>query len=156
MVFLVLFFVFMDNGFDFFKLLPVNTITTKTGNLIYQYCTFFLILLTIFTAIGDIYLYKKNKNLNQQVAFIHPSKYNFYSPKAFHLNSPIPSYNLSEKYQLHENYVTMRLIMPLDITFLIFVLISNLSVIVLRNLNLPTSLFLAHYQFLNSVSANAN
>jgi energy-coupling factor transporter transmembrane protein EcfT len=139
----ILFLVFADDaGYNFFKMLPVNTVTNKVSNILYQVYTGFFILLVILTAIGDIWLYRKNKEL---MAARNAATKDQQTPLA-------PEYNLSQKYQLRENYTAMRFILPLDITYMLFIFISNILVIVLRSWEMPMAAFLAHYNFVNSVS----
>jgi hypothetical protein len=63
---LVSFMVYADNDNDFTRLLPVNSLTSKSSNLPVQIFTYFLIAIVILTAISDFFIFRRNKVLKRQ------------------------------------------------------------------------------------------
>lgn len=77
----------------------------------------------------------------------------FSNTNAFGNGRRVVEYNLSENYQLNENINAIRLILPLDIAYLLFMSMYLAMVIVLRmfQLKIPQSTFLACYNLITLV-----
>ncbi|KAL3074466.1 hypothetical protein niasHS_015296 [Heterodera schachtii] len=104
------------------------------ANLIF-WAMLFTMLLVVATALCDWRIYLLNKRLNRVG------------------NGPSTEYNLSLKYQINENILSMMLIIPLDLLYALIYPIYNVIVLVLRAYRqmLSTANYVSYYHMANTL-----